>query len=82
MGFSLGQFDVRREGTSRDWEAPPESAGAEFSLPALRRGAGAARSLYVAPANLDGKMHSLDVRVASPGATVRARKSYLAEPDK
>ena len=30
------------------------------------------------PANLDGKMHSLDVKVAGAGMTVRARKNYLA----
>lgn len=30
------------------------------------------------PANLDGKMHTLEVRVAQPGMTARARKSYLA----
>lgn len=30
------------------------------------------------PANLDGKMHALQVRIAQPGMTARARKSYLA----
>jgi hypothetical protein len=30
------------------------------------------------PANLDGKMHTLEVRIAQPGMTARARKSYLA----
>jgi len=30
------------------------------------------------PAALDGKMHKVDVRVAASGATVRARRSYLA----
>jgi Ca-activated chloride channel family protein len=29
-------------------------------------------------ANLDGKVHKLDVRVKRPGMTVRARKSYVA----
>ena len=29
-------------------------------------------------ANLDGKLHKLEVRVKTPGMTVRARKSYVA----
>jgi VWFA-related protein len=32
------------------------------------------------PAALDGKTHTLEVRVRDPGMTVRARKSYLAQP--
>jgi len=42
------------------------------------------RSQYLlgfAPATLDGKLHKLDVRVRQ-GHTVRARKSYLAVPDR
>ena len=35
-------------------------------------------ALGFAPATLDGKMHALQVRVAGTGATVRARRSYLA----
>jgi Ca-activated chloride channel family protein len=35
-------------------------------------------ALGFTPAKLDGKMHTLDVRVAQPGLTARARKSYLA----
>jgi Ca-activated chloride channel homolog len=41
------------------------------------------RSHYLlgfAPAILDGKTHMLDVRVARPGVSVRARKSYVAVP--
>jgi VWFA-related protein len=34
--------------------------------------------LGFAPLKLDGKMHSLDVRVREVGLTARARKSYLA----
>jgi VWFA-related protein len=30
------------------------------------------------PMKLDGRMHTLDVRVTAPGLTARARKSYLA----
>ena len=43
------------------------------------------RSQYLlgfAPATLDGKVHRLDVRPRRPGMTVRARKSYLATPDR
>ncbi len=35
-------------------------------------------ALGFTPTVLDGKSHSLDVRVARPGATVRARKNYIA----
>jgi Ca-activated chloride channel family protein len=34
------------------------------------------------PAVMDGKLHALQVRVKRPGMTVRARKSYVASPDK
>jgi Ca-activated chloride channel family protein len=36
-------------------------------------------ALGFAPEKLDGKMHTLDVRLAGEGRTVRARKSYLAK---
>jgi VWFA-related protein len=35
-------------------------------------------ALGFTPQTLDGKMHALSVRVSQPGATVRARQSYLA----
>ena len=35
-------------------------------------------ALGFTPNQLDGKMHTLQVRVTPPGMTVRARKSYLA----
>jgi VWFA-related protein len=35
-------------------------------------------ALGFAPVTLDGKMHALQVRVTETGATVRARRSYLA----
>src|SRR5262245_34063013 len=35
-------------------------------------------ALGFTPTVLDGKMHTLQVRVAPPGMTVRARRSYLA----
>jgi VWFA-related protein len=37
--------------------------------------------LGFAPAVLDGKMHSLEVKVAGSGMTVRARRSYLARSE-
>ena len=43
------------------------------------------RSQYLlgfAPTALDGKVHKLDVKVNRTGMTVRARKSYLAAPDR
>ena len=35
-------------------------------------------ALGFTPTKLDGKMHTLEVRIAQPGLTARARKSYLA----
>ena len=35
-------------------------------------------ALGFTPTTLDGKMHTLDVRLAGGGMTARARKSYLA----
>jgi Ca-activated chloride channel family protein len=43
------------------------------------------RSQYLlgfAPAELDNKVHKLEVRLSKPGVNVRARRSYLAAPDK
>jgi Ca-activated chloride channel family protein len=34
------------------------------------------------PAVLDGRLHKIEVRVRKPGLTARARKSYLASPEK
>jgi Ca-activated chloride channel homolog len=34
------------------------------------------------PENMDGKLHALQVRIKLPGMTARARKSYIASPDK
>jgi Ca-activated chloride channel homolog len=34
------------------------------------------------PESMDGKLHALQVRVKRPGMTARARKSYIASPDK
>ena len=35
-------------------------------------------ALGFTPTKLDGKMHTLDVRIDQPGLTARARRSYLA----
>jgi Ca-activated chloride channel family protein len=69
-----------------------ETGGGYFELlktaelaPTFSRVAQELRSQYLigfAPAALDGKVHKLEVRVSRPGMTVRARKSYLAAPDK
>ena len=34
------------------------------------------------PAKLDGKVHKLEVRTDNAGATVRARQTYVATPDR
>ena len=34
------------------------------------------------PESLDGKLHGLQVRVKRPGMTARARRNYIASPDK
>jgi Ca-activated chloride channel family protein len=69
-----------------------ETGGGYFELvktadlaPTFTRVAQELRSQYLigfAPAALDGKVHKLDVKVTKPGMTVRARRSYLAAPDK
>ena len=34
------------------------------------------------PESLDGKLHALQVRVKRPGMASRARKNYIASPDR
>jgi Ca-activated chloride channel homolog len=61
-----GYFELRRT----------DALGATFT-----RVAQELRSQYLlgfSPARLDGKVHTLDVRVRQPGLTARARRSYLA----
>jgi Ca-activated chloride channel family protein len=53
--------------------------------PTFTRVAQELRSQYLigfAPVALDNRVHKLEVKVNKPGMTVRARKSYLAAPDK
>jgi Ca-activated chloride channel family protein len=84
---------VVRSRPSRDLrKIADETGGGYFELvktadlsPTFTRVAQELRSQYLigfAPTALDGKVHKLDVKVNKPGMTVRARKSYLAAPDK
>jgi Ca-activated chloride channel family protein len=83
---------VQRSRPSRDLrKISDETGGGYFELkkndqlaPTFTRVAQELRSQYLlgfAPTALDGKVHKLDVR-ARTGMTVRARKSYLATPDR
>ena len=84
---------VVRSRPSRDLRRiSDETGGGYFELiktadlaPTFSRVAQELRSQYLlgfAPATLDGKVHKLDVKVNKPGMTVRARRSYLAAPEK
>jgi Ca-activated chloride channel family protein len=69
-----------------------ETGGGYFELtktadlaPTFTRVAQELHSQYVlgfAPAELDGRVHKLAVRLKQPGLTARARRSYQAAPDK
>jgi Ca-activated chloride channel family protein len=69
-----------------------ETGGGYFELkktdelaPTFTRVAQELHSLYAlgfAPTVLDGKEHKLEVRVKTAGATVRARKTYVASEDR
>jgi len=69
-----------------------ETGGGYFELkktddlaPTFTRVAQELHSLYAlgfAPTLLDGKEHKLEVRVATPGAKARARRSYIASQDR
>jgi Ca-activated chloride channel family protein len=53
--------------------------------PTFTRVAQELHSLYAlgfTPSTLDGKEHKLDVRVKQPGMNARARKTYIASPDR
>jgi Ca-activated chloride channel family protein len=95
IGLESEYFDgvrLRRSRPSRDLRRiADETGGGYFELrkttelaPTFTRVAQELRSQYLlgfAPAALDGKLHKLDVRVKT-GLTVRARRSYLATPDR
>lgn len=84
---------VVRSRPSRDLrKISDETGGGYFELqktdelaPTFTRVAQELRSQYLigfAPVALDNRVHKLEVKVNKPGMTVRARKSYLAAPDK
>ena len=92
-GFGLGAFGMpgRFQNDKPDEGLPKIAAatgGGYFELTStadiastFRRVADELHHQYLigfSPQALDGKMHTLTVRVSAPGATVRARKSYLA----
>ena len=95
IGLESEYFDgqrVRRTRPSRDLrKIADETGGGYFELkkndqlaPTFTRVAQELRSQYLlgfAPAVLDGKLHKLEVRTKA-GQPVRARKSYLATPDR
>ena len=84
---------LQRTRPSRDLRRiAEETGGGYFELkksaelaPTFTRVAQELRSQYLlgfAPATLDGKVHRIEVRTRRPGTTVRARKTYLATPNR
>jgi Ca-activated chloride channel family protein len=84
---------VQRSRPSRDLrKIAEETGGGYFELektadlaPTFTRVAQELRSQYLlgfTPATLDGKPHKLEVRVKRPGLNARARRSYVAAPDR
>jgi Ca-activated chloride channel family protein len=96
IGLESEMFDgvrVIRTRPSRDLRRiADETGGGYFELkqtdqlaPTFTRVAQELRSQYLigfAPEALDGKVHKLEVRLNKPGMTARARRSYLAIPEK
>jgi Ca-activated chloride channel family protein len=87
-----GQRMVRSSPDSGLRRIADETGGGYFELkktadlaPTFTRVAQELHSQYVigfAPTQLDNKVHKLAVRMKQPGMTPRARRSYLAAPDK
>jgi Ca-activated chloride channel family protein len=87
-----GQRMVRSEPDSGLRKIADETGGGYFELkktadlaPTFTRVAQELHAQYVmgfAPTQLDGKVHKLSLRIKKPGMTARARRSYLAAPDK
>jgi Ca-activated chloride channel homolog len=84
---------VQRTRPSRDLrKISDETGGGYFELkktdqlaPTFTRVASELRSQYLlgfTPSALDGKPHRLEVRLKRPGLSARARKSYLALPER
>jgi VWFA-related protein len=96
MVYAIGlESVVNRQRTSPDGglrKIADETGGGYFELTkatdlasTFTRVAQELHSQYVlafTPAMLDGKIHKLSVRVKKPGMNARARRSYLASPDK
>ena len=90
--FFNGQRMVRSQPDSGLRKIADETGGGYFELkktadlaPTFTRVAQELHAQYVmgfTPAQLDGKVHKLSVRIKKPGMTARARRSYLAAPDK
>jgi Ca-activated chloride channel family protein len=87
-----GQRMVRSKPDSGLRKIADETGGGYFELektsdlaPTFTRVAQELHSQYVmgfAPTQLDNRVHKLAVKVKQPGLTARARRSYLAAPDK
>ena len=87
-----GQRMVRSEPDGGLKKIADETGGGYFELkktadlaPTFTRVAQELHAQYVmgfTPTQLDGKIHKLSVRLKKPGMTARARRSYLAAPDK
>jgi Ca-activated chloride channel family protein len=90
--FFNGQRVVKSEPDSGLRKIADETGGGYFELkktadlaPTFTRVAQELHSQYVmgfTPTQLDGKVHRLSVKIKKPGMTARARRSYLAAPDK
>jgi Ca-activated chloride channel family protein len=96
IGFESNYFNgqrmVRSEPDSGLRKIAEETGGGYFHLqktaelsPTFTRVAQELHAQYVmgfTPTQLDGRVHKLSVRVAKPGMTARARRSYVAAQDK
>jgi Ca-activated chloride channel family protein len=96
IGLESNYFNGQRQVKSKPdgglRKIADETGGGYFELektadlaPTFTRVAQELHSQYVigfAPTLLDNKVHKLTIRMKQPGMTARARRSYLADPDK
>jgi VWFA-related protein len=90
--FFNGQFKQRTRPDRGLRKLADETGGGYFELkkaddlgPTFTRVVQELHSLYTlgfAPTLLDGKEHKLEVKTSKPGTTARARKSYIASPER
>ena len=90
--FFNGQRMIRSQPDGGLRKIADETGGGYFELkktadlaPTFTRVAQELHAQYVmgfTPTQLDGKVHKLSVRIKKPGMTARARRSYVAAPDK